>query len=61
MPWQEVSIMDQRREFVRLAMQEVRTGESFADGSGFTPTPVTSGLAAGNPIGSLRIVLGVRT
>src|ERR1700681_4321426 len=22
MPWQEVSIMDQRREFVRLAMQE---------------------------------------
>jgi transposase-like protein len=22
MPWQEVSIVDQRREFVRLAMQE---------------------------------------
>jgi len=22
MPWREVSIMDQRREFVRLAMQE---------------------------------------
>ena len=22
MPWQEVSVMDQRREFVRLGMQE---------------------------------------
>ena len=22
MPWREVSVMDQRREFVRLAMQE---------------------------------------
>ena len=28
MPWQEVSVMDQRREFVRLAMQEgVNRGE----------------------------------
>ena len=34
MPWNEVSVMDQRREFVRLALQEGGTGGSCAGGSG---------------------------
>ena len=62
MPWQEVSIMDQRREFVfGLQCRRGRTGESYAGGLGFTRTPVTSGLAVGNSMGSSRIVLGVPT
>ena len=47
MPWREVSKMDERREFVRLARQEERTGGSCAGGSGFMPIPATSGLVVG--------------
>jgi hypothetical protein len=44
MPWREVSIMVQRREFVGLAMQEGgRTGASCAGASEFILTRPTSG------------------
>jgi hypothetical protein len=46
MPWCEVSVMDQRREFVRLE----RTGESFAGGSVSIRRRAINGLADGRPI-----------
>lgn len=37
MPWQEVSIMDQRREFVRLAMQEGTNRRELCRRFGISP------------------------
>jgi transposase InsO family protein len=37
MPWREVSIMDQRREFVRLAMQEVVNRRELCKRFGISP------------------------
>jgi hypothetical protein len=42
MPWQQVSIMDQRREFVRLAMQEEVNRRKLRR-FGIHPIPATSG------------------
>ena len=55
MPWREVSVMQQRREFVRLATQGERTGASCAVGSGSARRQVTSGSAAGPAIRSFAI------
>jgi hypothetical protein len=60
MPWREVSVMDERREFVRLAMQEGANGKSFVGGSRSAGLLDTSGLAALLPMGSSRIVRVVR-
>ena len=61
MPWREVSKMDERREFVRLAMQEgANRRELFGMGSAFILTPDTGGLAAGWPGKNLRTVRGAR-
>src|SRR5262249_36019711 len=38
MPWQEVSIMDQRREFVRLAMQEGTNRRELCRRTGVHPS-----------------------
>lgn len=37
MPWQEASVMDQRREFVRLAMQEGANRREFCRRFGISP------------------------
>ena len=37
MPWQEVSVMDQRREFVRLAMQEGANRRELCRRFGISP------------------------
>jgi hypothetical protein len=47
MPWREVSKMDERREFVRLAMQEGANRRELCRRSAFMLTPATSGLVAG--------------
>jgi hypothetical protein len=48
MPWREVSKMDERREFVRLARQEGANRRGLCrGGSGFMLTPATSGLVVG--------------
>ena len=43
MPWREVSIMDERREFVRLAMQEGANRRELCRRFGIYLTLVTSG------------------
>ena len=58
MPWREVSKIDERREFVRLAIRKERTGASCVDGSGFILTLGTSGLVG--PRKSFPIALGGR-
>jgi len=48
--------MDQRREFVRLAMQEEANRRELCRRFGIHPIPATSGLAAGlAAIGSFAI------
>ena len=37
MPWNEVSVMDQRREFVRLAMQEGANRRELCRRFGISP------------------------
>ena len=55
MPWREVSVMDQRREFVRLAMQEgANRSGSLAGGSASTRTRGINGLADGKPTRNWR-------
>jgi hypothetical protein len=62
MPWNEVSVMDQRREFVRLALQEGPTGGSCVDGSISARMLATSGLRGGRPaIGNWPIIRVDRT
>jgi transposase-like protein len=46
MPWQEVSIVDQRREFVRLAMQEGVNRRELCRRFGIHPVLTKSQLRA---------------
>jgi hypothetical protein len=56
MPWREVSVMDQRREFVRLAMQERLAIRPLADGAQYgvffaAHQVAIIDLASGNSVG----------
>ena len=53
MPWREVSVVDQRREFVRLAMQEGANRRELCRRFGITRTRVINGWRDGRPIRSL--------
>ena len=60
MPWREVSIMDERREFIWLAMQEGANRRELCRRFGIHPTPVTSGWVEEWPGRSFPIALGGR-